>query len=121
MATFPSLEPDERTLVQGVIPWAGVTTLNGAEIRYKDGNIPTQHQLQLTYRHRTRAELDLVLGHYRTQNGGTFPFALSAEVLAGFGTEEIAPPTHGWRYAGTPSVQTAGVLFGFVISLEANA
>ncbi len=121
MAIFPALEPDDRTFVQGVIPWAGTTAISGAELRFKEANLPTQHQLQLTYRHRTRAELDLLLGHYRTQNGGAFPFGLSAEVLAGFGSEAIVPASLNWRYAGAPSVQTAGVLFSFTVSLEANA
>lgn len=121
MATFPALEPDDRTFVQGIIPWVNTAALSGAEIRFKDGNIPTMHQLQLSYRNRTRAELDLLLNHYRTQNGGAFPFALSTEVLAGFGTEELVPPALGWRYADTPAVQSQGVLHNFTVNLEANA
>jgi hypothetical protein len=120
MAAFPALEPDDRTFTQGVIPWAGTTAISGAEIRFKDANVPTQHRLELGYSHRTRTELDLLLAHYRTQNGSTFPFALSAQVLAGFGAETIVPPSLGWRYAGAPSVQTAGVLHNFTVTLEAN-
>lgn len=121
MANFPALDPDDRTFVQGVIPWAGTTAISGAEIRFKDANVPTQHRMELTYRHRTRAELDLLLNHYRTQNGGAFPFALSAEVLAGFGAETIVPASLTWRYAGAPAIQTAGVLHSFSVTLEANA
>jgi hypothetical protein len=118
MAIFPSLEPAGRTFVQGEIPYGTTTAISGAQIRWRDASLPVGQRLALQYEHLTRAELDLLLAHYRTQNGSNFPFALSAVVLSGF-TDTVVPASLTWRYAGQPQVQTRGTLHNVSIELVA--
>lgn len=120
MATFPSLEPAGRTFVQGEIPYAASVAISGAQIRWREANVPVGQRLALQYEHLTRAELDLLLAHFRTQNGPAFPFALSADVLAGF-PDTVVPISLSWRYAGIPQVETRGTLHNVTIELVAAA
>ncbi len=118
MATFPSLEPAGRTFVQGEIPYGTTTAISGAQIRWREANLPVGQRLALRYDYLTRTELDLLLAHYRTQNGATFPFALSPEVLAGF-TDQVIPDGLTWRYGAQPQVETRGNLHNVSIELVA--
>lgn len=120
MATFPSLEPADRTLVEGAIPFAAATALSGAQIRFREANVPVGQNLALKYIYITRAELNLLLAHYRTQNGDAFPFALSSQVMAGF-TDQVAPASLTWRYASQPQVETRGNRHNVTIELVAAA
>lgn len=118
MATFPSLEPAGRTFVQGEIPYSATTAISGAQIRWRDANVPVGQRLALQYEYLTRTELDLLLAHYRTQNGTTFPFALSTVVLSGF-TDTVVPASLTWRYGGQPQVEARGNLHNVSIELVA--
>lgn len=121
MATFPALEPAGRTFVQGEIPFSATVAFTGAQIRWREANVPVGQRLSLQFVHLTRAELDLLLAHYRGQDGPTFPFALSAEVLAGYGAETLVPAGLAWRYSNIPQVETRGTRHNVTVELVAAA
>ena len=81
------------------------TSLDGSDYRMRYGEKPFGDSLSLTFRHLRESAIIQITEHYRGQNGSHLPFALSAGVTAGMGSDFITPAGQSWRYASAPSIQ----------------
>jgi len=102
MATFPALAPAGRRYSMGLYPMTIQSSEAGA-MRFLHGTVNSGHTLELSYQHLTETEAALIRTHYRTQEGGHRPFALSAQAWAGHTSQtDLVPVTTLWRYASPP-------------------
>lgn len=102
MADFPALKAASRRYSMGTFP---VTTEGdtGGTVRFLHGTVSSAHSLDLTFPGLSEAEAALIRDHYRTQNGGYIPFALSTQVWAGHTSmTDLVPSTTSWKYARPP-------------------
>jgi hypothetical protein len=120
MATFPALRPRSRSYNYGSYSVTNEATSAGS-VRFLHGDIPTDHQVQLGFVNLKQAEARLIRNHYRGQNGGQVPFALSPLAWAGHTNfDDLVPSTTLWRYADEPQeIQKNG---GFIdVSVQLTA
>lgn len=111
MATFPALAPAGRSYGFGGYP-SSIESSYGGDIRFLHDSTASGHSLELQYEKLTEAEASLIRDHYRTQNGGHRPFALSAQAWAGHTSQtDLVPSTTLWRYASPPDETQASAGF----------
>jgi len=102
MATFPALAPTARSYSFGTYP-VTIEAAAAGDTRFLHSSTNSGHTLTLQYQHLTEAEVALIRTHYRTQDGGHRPFALSAQAWAGHtSATDLVPATTQWRYAAPP-------------------
>jgi len=119
MATFPALTPSTRSLSYGDYPQGTYEAVSGANVRFKYGSDRVVQRLQLGYQYLTEAQMKLLLDHYETQQSTLIPFALSAEVWAGYATVPVSAAYYEWRYAKSIGVEIASPLrYNTTIELE---
>lgn len=102
MADFPALRPAARKYSLGGFP---VTTEadSGGSVRFLHGTAAFGHTLDLDFPGLTETQATLIREHYRTQNGGYIPFALSTQAWAGHASmTDLVPSTTLWKYAQAP-------------------
>lgn len=103
MATFPALRPASRRYSLGLFPISQERGFGGGSVRFKHGATSSDHDLELGFQLLTQAEAKLLRDHYRTQQGGYLPFALSPEAWAGHTSQtDLVPTTTLWVYAQQP-------------------
>lgn len=103
MAAFPALRPASRRYTFAQFPVTEERGFGGGSVRFLQGSTSSGLQLELGYELLTQAEAKLLRDHYRTQEGGFLPFALSAEAWAGHtDLSTLAPTTTQWVYADPP-------------------
>ena len=121
MATFPALEPDERSYDFGRYPLSTQTGWAGGVVRFRHGTTPANHRLRLGFRNLSAAEAKLIRDHYRGQRGGFFSFFLSPEAWAGHASQvDLVPSSTTWRYTDQPEeTHKSGGLVDITVELEA--
>lgn len=120
MATFPSLEPDDRSYRPGAaqVDVAGVRS--GSEYRVKRSAAIDGDRLVLTFQDRPAADVGLIVAHYIGQGGGLIGFPLSAAAVAGYGVEALASTAALWHYVDEPEIEDrSGELQTVTVTLEA--
>jgi hypothetical protein len=111
MATFPALVPAGRSYSFGSYP-SSIEQSFAGDVRFLHASTASGHSLELQYEKLTEAEVALIRSHYRTQNGGHRPFALSAQAWAGHTSfTDLVPSTTLWRYASSPDETQASAGF----------
>lgn len=106
MATFPALRPAARRYSMGRFPITEERGYGGGSVRFLHGTTSSGHSLTLEYQSITQAEAKLLRDHYRGQQGGFLPFALSADAWAGHSSmTDLVPTTTKWTYASAPDEQ----------------
>jgi hypothetical protein len=119
MATYHSLTPSTRSLSYGDYPQGTYEAVSGANVRFKYGSDRVVQRLQLGYQYLTETEMQLLLDHYEGQQGTLIPFALSAEVWAGYTTPPVAAVDYEWRYASAFEVGIASPMrYNATVTLE---
>lgn len=103
MATFPALRPTSRRYAFGIFPVTEQRGFGGGSVRFLHADVSSGLALDLGFELLTQAEAKLLRDHYRTQEGGFLPFALSTEVWAGHtNLATLAPTTTLWVYSDAP-------------------
>jgi hypothetical protein len=103
MADFPALEPDSRRYSLGQFPVTTETGFGAGSVRFLHGTVSSGHTLELGFLDLSQANAKLLRDHYRTQQGGFLPFALSAEAWAGHASStDLVPSTTQWKYNAQP-------------------
>lgn len=120
MATFPALRPAARRYSLGVYPSSEQRGFGGGSVRFLHGSTPSAHTLELGFEHLTQDEAKLLRDHYRNQQGGYLPFALSAAAWAGHtSVTDLVPATTRWIYAGPPEeTHKSGGLVDVTVQLQ---
>lgn len=120
MATFPSLTPSRRRYGFGLFPISEVGGLGGGPVLFLHGSKRYGVQLELGYEHLQQAERDLLLAHYRAQDGSHLPFMLPNVIWAGHSApSNIVPLGTSWRYVSQPDFDDRrGMLYNVVIQLQ---
>lgn len=119
MATFPALKPSTRSLSYGDYSQGTYEAVSGVNVRFKYGNDRILQRLSLGYQYLTETEMQQLLDHYEGQQSTLIPFALSAEVWAGYTTPPVAAVDYDWRYAKPIEVEIASPLrYNTTIELE---
>jgi len=120
MATFPALKPNARRLDLGNFPQTEYVGTSGVAIRFLySTNRLIMYKLSLAYNSLTESNITLIYDHYAGQQGSLIPFALSAEVWAGYSSIPIDAANYKWRYANTLVIQPSGVSrFSTTVELE---
>lgn len=120
MATFPELEPNQRSYTMGRLPITVQEGWAGGAVRFRHGTTLAGHQLKLSYQHLTATQAALLRTHYRTQLGGYAPFALPSLVWAGQSSPtNLVPAVRQWRYASAPEeTHLSGALVNVSVTLE---
>lgn len=101
MADFPSLVPAPAYgLTAGT--WASSihVGLNAGETRIRHADAELGRRLALSFPAVTRAQMLLIVDHYRAQSSDFLPFAFNAATLPAGRT----PTGYAWLYAGPPRV-----------------
>lgn len=102
MPAFPALRPRTRSFNFGRYPVSNQATSAGS-VRFLHGNTSTDHQVRLGFLNLKQADARLIRNHYRNQNAGQVPFALSPLAWAGHTNfNDLVPSTTLWRYASEP-------------------
>jgi hypothetical protein len=119
MATFPSLTPSKRRYGFGLFPVSSVDGLGGGPVLFLHGATRYGVQLELGYEHLQQSERDLLLTHYREQDGGHLPFLLPDVIWAGHSNPaNIVPAGTAWRYASQPDFDDRhGLLYNVPVQL----
>jgi hypothetical protein len=119
MASFPALAPATRRYTLGSYPVTVPSAFPGGGPRFRHGQINVGHQLELGFTHLTQAETRLIRDHYRAQQGGFLPFALSAEAWAGHASStDVVASGLQWKYLGQPEeTQKSGGLVDVSLTL----
>jgi hypothetical protein len=119
MADFPALRPAVRRYGLGVYPASEERGFGGGSVRFLHGATASGHTLQLGFTVLTNAEAKLLRDHYREQQGGFLPFALSTEAWAGHTSQtDLVPSTTLWVYAAQPDeTHLGGGLFDVNVQL----
>lgn len=118
MATFPDLEPIERSYDFGRYP---ITQAGSSQpVRFRHGTVPSWHALTLAFQAITAAEAGQIRTHYRLQQGGYIPFALSVAAWRGHTSQtDLVPSTTLWRYDGPPEeAHRSGALVDVTVRLR---
>lgn len=103
MATFPSLEPDNRSFDLGGYSLSTTSSISGTTVRFVHGDEITGHDLTLAFLDRSDDDLAAIREHYRGQDGGHVSFQLPAIIWQGHSTDsDVVPITGRWIYAGPP-------------------
>lgn len=103
MATFPALKASSRSYSLGVFSITEEKGFGGGSVRFKHSNSNYGHELSLGFTALTQAQAKLIRDHYRGQQGGHIPFALSTEVWAGHSSmTTLVPTSMVWRYTAAP-------------------
>lgn len=120
MATFPALRPRSRAYNYGSHQVTNEAT-SGGSMRFLHGPASTDHSLQLGFINLSQSEARLIRNHYRAQNGGHIPFALSTLAWAGHTNfNDLVPSTTLWRYADEPQeAQKNGGFIDVTVNLTA--
>jgi hypothetical protein len=115
MATFPSLNPSQRTYIPGVFASTQTQTLDGDETSVRHSNTLVGGQLRMTFSPITEAELFSIVSHFAFH--GTFEtFDLSSTTLNAI---TITIPTgYLWRYMSSPQCNKSATSIEASIELE---
>jgi hypothetical protein len=104
MANFPALKPASRRYSMGQYPVTTETGFGGGNIRFLHGNTSSGHSLMMEFSNLSQAQAKLIRDHYRGQQGGFLPFALSTDAWIGHTSQtDLVPATTLWRYAAPPA------------------
>jgi hypothetical protein len=119
VATFPALAPATRKYTLGSYPVTVPSAFPGGGPRFRHSQINVAHQLELGFTDLTQAETKLIRDHYRGQQGGFLPFALSAEAWAGHtSSTDIVASGLQWKYLEQPEeTQKSGGLVDVAVKL----
>lgn len=122
MATFPALRPSTRRYSFGGFPGTEERGFGGGSVRFSHGSTASGHNLEFSFEVLTAAEAKLLRDHYRGQQGGYLPFALSPEAWAGHTSQtDLVPTTTLWVYAAPPEeVHRSGGLFDVTVQLAST-
>jgi len=99
MATFPSLEPRTRSLTYGDYPQL-IHEGSGGNVRFLQATDRIAQRLNITYEYLTETQMNLIIDHYKGQEGSLTPFALSSSVWAGYSSPPVSASDYEWRYTG---------------------
>ncbi len=90
-------------------------------MRFLHGPISTSHQLRLGFLNLRQFEARQIRNHYRVQNAGQVPFALSTLAWAGHTNfNDLVPSTTLWRYVDEPQeAQKNGGFIDVTVQLTA--
>lgn len=103
MATFPELEPDDRSYGLGIYPISTATSFAAGGVRFSHGEEVFAHELSLLFVERTDAVLKEIRDHYHGQDGGHVSFQFPAIIWQGHDTDsDVVPITGRWKYIGAP-------------------
>jgi hypothetical protein len=120
MATFPAIEPSDRSFDFGAFPTSATSSLNGDEVRFNHGEEEVEHDLSISFLRRSDFVLEQIREHYRGQGNGHVSFRLSAIIWQGHSTDsDIVPITGRWKYAAPPDERHGkGGLHDVVVRLQ---
>ena len=121
MATFPAVIPDaSRSYTPGLFGAEQYQHAGGVEVRFLTSLVPIADRFSLNFTLRDEDTVELIRDHFIGQEGGSLPFALSEEVLAGFPVGDLlAPDGFAWVYAEPISIeQVTPKLFNITVQLE---
>ena len=99
MTTFPSLEPDTRSLDYGDYPQNVHEGLSGGDVRFKLGSKRVEQILTITYQYLTETQAQTLLTHFNGQNGTIESFDLSSQIWSGYSTPPVSSSSYKWRYS----------------------
>ena len=104
MATFPAIEPDERSFDMGKFPMSASGSVGGDQVRFNHVEEATGHDLSLTFLDRSDLALEDIREHYRGQGSEHVSFQLPSIIWQGHSTSSDIVPIEGrWVYAGPPA------------------
>jgi hypothetical protein len=120
MATFPAIEPSDRSFDLGDFPTTTAASFNGDEVRFNHGEDAVDHDLSLVFTGRSDSVLEQIREHYRGQSGGHVSFRLPPIIWQGHSTDsDIVPITGRWKYIGPPEENhRKGGLHDVVVRLQ---
>ena len=99
MTTFPSLEPDTRSLDYGDYPQNVHQGLSGGDVRFKLGSKRVEQILTITYQYLTETQAQTLLTHFNGQNGTIESFDLASIIWSGYSTPPVSSSSYKWRYS----------------------
>lgn len=119
MAAFPALVPSTRSYGFGLFPVTMQPTLGSGPVRFLHGTTRHGVQLQLGYEYISQAERDLLLDHYRGQDGGHRSFMLPNVIWAGHSApDNIVPLGTAWIYVAEPDIEErSGLIYNAAVQL----
>lgn len=119
MATFPALEPATRAFTLGDYPQLRHVGVSGDEVRFKTGSDRISQRLTLGYQYLVESQAQLLIDHYRGQQGSLISFDLPSIVWAGFASAPISAIDYEWHYLRVFSVEVASPRrYNITIDLE---
>ena len=119
MATFPSLEPTTRAVSLGDCPQQSYEGTSGDFVSFKYGTDRVGQVLTLGYEYLSEYQAQLIIDHYREQQGFLVSFALPSIVWSGYTTAPIPAADYEWRYTSAPSVGISSPLkYSITVTLE---
>lgn len=119
MATFPSIQADERSYAVAPSPFAEVRQLNGFAVVFQRGRTATNHSFEITFPALTRSTAELISSHYRGQRQHT-PFDIPSSLWQSHASlYDVVPANQLYRYINPPSWDpTEGCLFNVTIQIQ---
>ena len=99
MTTFPSIEPETRSLIYGDYPQNVHEGKSGGDGRILLANKRVEQRLTITYEYLTETQAQTLLTHFNDQNGTVEPFDLSSAIWLGYSTPPVSSSSYQWRYA----------------------
>ena len=118
MASFPALEPLDRSYDLGAHPISVSAFSNGDETRFLHGGLAVGVPVALQFRALPYTQARLISAHWDGQ-GTARPFTIPVQLWRTHSsTTDVVPAGFLWRYAGPPEETPAsGGLFDVSVSL----
>jgi hypothetical protein len=118
MATFPSIEPLERSYDLGSHPIATATFNNGDETRFLHGSLTVDVPVQLRFVAIGLTNARQISDHFAS-HGTVRPFTIPAHLWRMHSSQtDVVPAGTFWRYSGPPEeTPRGGGLFDVSVSL----
>jgi hypothetical protein len=122
MASFPALEPLDRSYDLGSHPISAAAFSNGDETRFLHGSLAFGVPVALQFRALSYTQARQISDHFAT-HGTVRPFTIPAQLWRTHSTQtDVVPAGFLWRYSGPPEETPAsGGLFDVSVSLVSVA
>lgn len=111
---FPSLAPNEIGFDMGRSNISEVSTFAGP-IRFRHSQRVNGHELNLTYRGLSQADVEELRNHYAVSQGTHNYFQVPAVLWGGL---TVVNPDSIYRYLGPPEEQHQGLYYNVTVSLR---
>jgi len=119
MATFPTLEPLDRSYSLGAHPITTFSSNTQDLTRFLHGDRPNGIPMTVQFTALTSTEVQLIRDHYTGQLGTIRSFAIPLQMWRLHASlYDVAPNYLSWRYSGPPTeTPRSGGLFDVSVSL----